>query len=154
MTVLDDEKVSEFGLRMEIRNLLSRILLGFSNLLTLLIHANLQHLLSSSLLTAFSFQNDVFITGLSRWLGRTEPMFQKEFKVLRLSCESNSRIPSQSRHSSGSPALHSCDSCSFFHSLRTALSAIPFVSERWGVLVSRFPWKSWQALINSFELSV
>ena len=119
----------------------------------------------------FSFQIDALLSYLSRSLGSTQAMFQKELMVrhiaghissrmlswhrpsCRARCASNNSIPSQSHHFSGSPHCTRATAVPSF-TLRTALSATPFASERWSVLVSWFQCESWKTFIKSLELSM
>ena len=59
----------------------------------------------------------------------------------------------QSHHYSGNPLCTVAIAVPSF-TLRTALSATPFVPERWRVMVSWSLCKSWQNLSNVLELSV
>ena len=109
------------------------------------------------LLSALSFHTDLLLTGLSRYLGCTLPVFQNTLMVRQMSShiflKGQKHSIAQSHHSSAKPLCTSAIAVTSF-TLRTVLSATPFVFPRWGVHTSWFHCWSWHASINSSELSV
>ena len=119
----------------------------------------------SRFLLALSFQTDGLWPCLSLYSGCSQPMLWNELTVLSnffknlfstavFPCHlivhiDTSNPIAQSRYSSGRPLCPSSTAVPIF-TVRTALPATPFVSERWWVLTSGFQCWSWQASMNSF----